>query len=119
MSIGPSGRVLLQHTAEDFPRSTLPLETHDEPGPVGPTRRALLFTPSTVLVPLVPLVGRVTPTRRATATRRSEESRPGVADSIFGSQCEIDKRKYIVPLCLGVRGPGIAEWCSVASRVAS
>ena len=28
-------------------------------------------------------------------------------------------RQYTVPLCLGVRGPCIAELCSVASRVAS
>jgi hypothetical protein len=29
------------------------------------------------------------------------------------------KANHTVPLCLGVRGPGIAELCSVASRVAS
>jgi hypothetical protein len=31
----------------------------------------------------------------------------------------LDHRQYTVPLCLGVRGPGIAELRSVACRVAS
>jgi hypothetical protein len=45
-----------------------------------------------------------------------QQRRPGRVPRFTGAY---HHRQFTVPLCLGVRGPGIAELCSVANRVAS
>ena len=64
---------------------------------VAPTPRHLPYDPT--YGARRPLVGRVAPTCRAAATRRSEESRPGVADSrqTHESRSRSDKVRLIRP----------------------